>query len=99
MRFEARRTSMSTRPYSLAKPLAENPRPIVPGARICHEHLKVANLARALASYTGVLGFKLIQRFGNQPAIISAGVYCHHIALNTTETKDHCSPASSTTAR
>jgi catechol 2,3-dioxygenase len=59
---------MSTRPYPLAKPLTANPRPIVPGARIGHVHLKVADLDRALAFYTGVLGFELMQRFGNQAA-------------------------------
>jgi catechol 2,3-dioxygenase len=63
---------MSTRPYPQAKPLAENPHPIVPGARIGHVHLKVADLDRALAFYTGVLGFELMQRFGNQAAFISA---------------------------
>ena len=88
---------MSIRPYSLAKPLAENPRPIVPGARIGHVHLKVANLDRALAFYTGVLGFELMQRFGNQAAFISAGGYHHHIGLNTWESKDGGPPAPGTT--
>ena len=76
---------MSKRPFPLAKPMAENPRPIVAGARIGHVHLKVANLDRALAFYTGVLGFELMQRFGNQAAFISAGGYHHHIGLNTWE--------------
>src|ERR1700678_3666608 len=63
--FDLRRRPMSTRPYPVAKPLVENPRPIVAGAKIGHVHLKVANLDRALAFYTGVLGFELMQRFGN----------------------------------
>jgi catechol 2,3-dioxygenase len=46
-------------------------------------HLKVADLDRALAFYTGVLGFDLMQRHGNQVAFISAGGYHHHIGLNT----------------
>ena len=39
---------MSTRPYSLAKSLANAPQPIVPGTRIGAIHLKVADLERAL---------------------------------------------------
>lgn len=69
------------------KPLEANPRPIVAGARIGHVHLKVADLDRALAFYTGVLGFELMQRHGNQVAFISAGGYHHHIGLNTWESK------------
>src|ERR1700720_3683236 len=87
MRLETRRTLMSARPYPQAKPLAANPCPIAPGARIGHVHLKVADLDRALAFYTGVLGFELMQRFGNQAAFISAGGYHHHIGLNTWESK------------
>ena len=34
-------------------------RPIDPGTRIGHVHLKVADLERALAFYCGVLGFEL----------------------------------------
>ena len=66
---------MSTRPYSLAKPLVRNPHPIGPSVRIGHVHLKVADLDRALDFYSGVLGFELMQRFGNQAAFISAGGY------------------------
>ena len=84
---------MSTRPYSLAKPLVGNPHPIAPGVRIGHVHLKVADLDRALDFYTGVLGFELMQRFGNQAAFISAGGYHHHIGLNTWESKGGEPPA------
>ena len=41
-------------------------RPIDPKARIGHVHLKVADLDRALAFYCGVLGFGLMQRYGEQ---------------------------------
>lgn len=34
-------------------------RPIDPGARIGHVHLKVADIERALDFYCGVLGFEL----------------------------------------
>ena len=59
--------------------------PIHPQTRIGHVHLKVANLERALAFYTGVLGFQLTQRYGTGAAFVSAGGYHHHIGLNTWE--------------
>src|SRR5215468_4518107 len=88
---------MSTRPYLVAKPLAENPHPIVAGARIGHVHLKVADLDRALAFYTGVLGFELMQRYGTQAAFISAGGYHHHLGLNTWESRGGSPPPRGTT--
>ena len=69
------------------------PRPIAPGARIGHVHLKVSDLERALAFYVGVLGFALLQRFGSQAAFISAGGYHHHIGLNTWESRGGKPPA------
>jgi hypothetical protein len=60
-------------------------RPIDPGVRIGHVHLKVADLDRALAFYCGVLGFALMQRYGTQAAFLAAGGYHHHIGLNTWE--------------
>src|SRR5688572_33121638 len=59
--------------------------PIHPDVRIGHVHLKVSDLDRALAFYSGVLGFQLTQRFGSQAAFLSAGGYHHHIGLNTWE--------------
>lgn len=56
-----------------------------PAVRIGHVHLKVSDLERSLAFYCGVLGFKLMQRFGAQAAFISAGGYHHHIGLNIWE--------------
>src|SRR6266446_8126177 len=76
---------------------SRTPRPIDAGVRIGHVHLKVADLDRALAFYTGVLGFELMQRFGNQAAFISAGGYHHHIGLNTWESKGGTPPAPGTT--
>ena len=46
------------------------PRPVDPGTRIGHVHLKVADLERALAFYCGVLGFELTQRYGEQAAFV-----------------------------
>lgn len=58
-------------------------RPVDPGARIGHVHLKVADLERAIAFYGGVLGFQVTQRYGRSAAFLSAGGYHHHIGLNT----------------
>lgn len=67
------------------------------GVRIGHVHLKVADLERALKFYCGVLGFELIQRFGNSAAFVSAGGYHHHIGLNTWESAGGTAPAPGTT--
>src|SRR6478735_2111614 len=80
---------------SAAKPQTANP--IDPGTRIGHVHLKVADLDRALAFYTGVLGFELTQRYGKQAAFVSAGGYHHHIGLNTWESEGGDPPPPGTT--
>jgi len=54
-------------------------------ARIGHVHLKVADLDRAIAFYSGVLGFGITQRYGSRAAFLAAGDYHHHIGLNTWE--------------
>jgi len=72
-------------------------RPIDPGVRIGHVHLKVADLERALAFYCGVLGFELMQRYGTQAAFVSAGGYHHHIGLNTWESQGGSPPPPGTT--
>src|SRR5947208_2823794 len=72
-------------------------RPIDPGVRIGHVHLKVADLERALAFYCGVLGFELTQRYGRQAAFVSAGGYHHHIGLNTWESEGGSPPPPGTT--
>jgi catechol 2,3-dioxygenase len=71
--------------------------PIIAGTRIGHVHLKVADLDRALGFYCGVLGFEVMQRYGDQAAFISAGGYHHHIGLNTWESKGGHPPAPGTT--
>jgi catechol 2,3-dioxygenase len=71
--------------------------PIVAGTRIGHVHLKVADLDRALGFYRDVLGFEVMQRYGDQAAFISAGGYHHHIGLNTWESKGGHPPAPGTT--
>jgi catechol 2,3-dioxygenase len=77
--------------------MPEPSRPIVAGTRIGHVHLKVADLERAMGFYCGVLGFELMQRYGDQAAFISAGGYHHHIGLNTWESKGGHPPPPGTT--
>jgi catechol 2,3-dioxygenase len=67
------------------------------GTRIGHVHLKVADIERSLAFYCGVLGFELMQRFGDSAAFIAAGGYHHHIGLNTWESQGGHAPAPGTT--
>ena len=67
-------------------------RPIDPGVRIGHVHLKVADLERSLAFYRDVLGFELTQQFGSQAAFLSAGGYHHHLGLNTWESRGGAAP-------
>jgi catechol 2,3-dioxygenase len=72
----------------MANPSRNKPAPpyVVDAAvRIGHVHLKVADLERAIAFYSGVLGFQITQRIANSAAFLSAGSYHHHIALNTWE--------------
>ena len=56
---------------------------IPPSTRIGHIHLKVSDLDRALSFYHDLLGFEIMQRYGEQAAFLSAGGYHHHIGLNT----------------
>lgn len=68
-----------------------------PATRVGHIHLKVADLDRAIAFYSGVLGFDLTQRYGAQAAFLSAGGYHHHIGLNTWESLGGSPPPPGTT--
>ena len=56
--------------------------------RIGHVHLKVSDLQRSLDFYCGILGFELMQMYGEDAAFISAGGYHHHIGLNTWYSKN-----------
>src|SRR3954467_1045733 len=71
--------------------------PIDPRVDIGHVHLKVADLDRALAFYSGVLGFELTTRLGQQAAFLSAGGYHHHIGLNTWESRNGQPPPAGST--
>src|SRR5262245_14130010 len=72
-------------------------RPIDPGVRIGHVHLKVADIERSLAFYCGVLGFELTARYGKEAAFFSAGGYHHHFGINTWESKGGPPPPPGTT--
>jgi catechol 2,3-dioxygenase len=73
------------------------PRPIDPGTRIGHVHLKVADLERALGFYRDVLGFEVTQRMGAEAVFLSAGGYHHHIGLNTWESRGGSPPPAGAT--
>lgn len=71
--------------------------PIDPSVRIGHVHLKVADLDRSIAFYRDVLGFQVMQGFGESAVFLSAGGYHHHIGLNTWESKGGSPPPPGTT--
>ena len=62
---------------------AATPYEVPAQTRIGHMHLQVTDIDKALGFYRDILGFTVMQRFGNQVAFISAGGYHHHIGLNT----------------
>jgi catechol 2,3-dioxygenase len=55
--------------------------------RIGHVHLKVSDIERSLTFYRDLLGFEVMQRYGDSAVFLSAGGYHHHIALNTWHSK------------
>ena len=54
-----------------------------PDMSVGHAHLKVSDLQRSVDWYCSVLGFDVMQQFGDQAAFLSAGGYHHHLGLNT----------------
>lgn len=76
---------------------AAAPEPIHPDARVGHVHLKVADLERAIAFYSDLLGFQVMQRMGTRAAFLSAGGYHHHVGLNTWESERGSPPPPGTT--
>ncbi len=72
-------------------------KPVDPRTEIGHVHLKVSDLDRAVAFYSGVLGFEVTQRMGDSAAFLSAGGYHHHIGLNTWESRRGAAPPPGTT--
>lgn len=74
-----------------------DPAPYATQAVIGHVHLKVSDLDRAIAFYSGVLGFELQQKYGPSAAFLSSGGYHHHIGLNTWDSAGGPRPAPGTT--
>jgi catechol 2,3-dioxygenase len=68
-----------------------------PRVDIGHVHLKVSDIDRALDFYSGVLGFDVVVRLGDEAAFLSAGGYHHHIGLNTWESRGAGPPPPNTT--
>lgn len=64
----------------------------VPGAKVGHGHLKVANIDRAVTFYQDVIGMKLVMRYGEQAAFMSFDDYHHHLGLNSWESQDGTPP-------
>jgi len=61
---------------------------VPPETRIGHIHLKVADIERSLKFYRDLLGFQVMQWYGDSAVFISAGGYHHHIGLNTWYSKN-----------
>jgi catechol 2,3-dioxygenase len=59
--------------------------------------LKVSDLQKALQFYSGVLGFEITQRYGEDAVFLAAGGYHHHIGLNTWESLGGSPPPPGTT--
>ena len=78
-------------------PIVMNATTLDPRVRIGHVHLKVADLERSIRFYRDVLGFEVMQRFGDSAAFLSAGGYHHHLGLNTWESLGGSPPPAGTT--
>jgi catechol 2,3-dioxygenase len=66
-------------------------------ARVGHINLKVADLARSLAFYEGVLGLKITKRLGDAAAFLAFDDYHHDICLNTWQSRNGTPPGPGTT--
>lgn len=72
-------------------PTARAERPIDPGVRIGHVHLRTSDIDRVKDFYVGVLGFDVVSEARDVPGwgttgdilFLSAGGYHHHLGFNT----------------
>lgn len=72
-------------------PIARAERPIAPGTRIGHVHLRTADIDRVRGFYVDILGFDVIAELRDIPGwgttgdalFLSAGGYHHHLGFNT----------------
>ncbi|MGA2321382.1 MAG: VOC family protein [Solirubrobacteraceae bacterium] len=85
-RADGRGVEMVTLPLDLEDLLAQAPAGFEPeiaaGTAIGHVHLKVSDVPRAVAFYSGVLGLQEQARLPSA-AFLSAGGYHHHVGLNS----------------
>ena len=96
---------MSIREQGSVEPVEAAPRPIDPGVRIGHVHLRTADIDRVKAFYCGVLGFDVVAEARGVPGwgttgdilFVSAGGYHHHLGLNTWESRGGSPPPQNTT--
>jgi len=72
------------------------PRPVEPGTRIGHVHLKTADIDRIKHFYVDILGFDVIFQM-RDALFLSAGGYHHHLGFNTWESKGGSPPPPGTT--
>src|SRR4051812_50227109 len=68
-----------------------------PRVDIGHVHLKVADIDRSLGFYRDILGFDVMQRYGDEAAFISAGGDHHHLGLKTWGSRGGSPPPAETT--
>src|SRR3954451_1189479 len=87
---------ITRKPFRLSDDL-EMADSIDPRVDIGHVHLKVADLERAVAFYSGVLGFEVTTRMGQHAAFLGAGGYHHHIGLNAWESRNGQPPPAGST--
>src|SRR5204863_7933973 len=72
-------------------PVQQAPRPIDPGTRIGHVHLRTADIDGIRAFYVDVLGFDVVFEARDVPGrgttgdilFLAAGGYHHHLGVNT----------------
>jgi len=62
------------------------------GTKMGHVHLRVSNLEKSEEFYSNVLGLDLKYHFGSQALFYAAGVYHHHVGLNTWQSRGATSP-------
>ena len=78
-------------PQGTITPAERAPRPIDPGTRIGHVHLRTADIDRIRAFYVDVLGFDVVFEARGVPGwgttgdilFVAAGGYHHHLGFNT----------------